>query len=175
MANEPRQTRGGPASPLRRFLVTGCALAGILAGAAACRGGVRPYLTPLPNALVDTVAATPDAVVRELATAALGEGLRIRLSSPTEGYLETDWYDVVSQTPGGEYSGDPHRVVRLRFFADPTAENETRLVSEAVYRRTLDPSLDARTNEVMVPPGHGGDELLRRILATVRGALPERR
>ncbi|MGD2134639.1 MAG: hypothetical protein PVF27_00695 [Gemmatimonadales bacterium] len=169
-----QRARARSVSTLASMLARGVLAAG-LAPAVACGGGVRPYLTPLPDALVDTVPAPPDAVVRELATAVVGEGLHIRWSSPVEGYLETDWYDVASQMPGGEYATDPHQVVRLRFFADATAEDETRLVSEAVYRRTLDPSLDVRATEVMVPPGHRGDELLRRILGTLRASLGTQR
>jgi len=139
----------------------------LVVGAAACGGGVRPYLTPLPGAWIDTIPRAPDAVINSLITAVTGEGLRIRLASPAEGYLETDWYDVVAQAPGGEYTSDPHRVVRMRFFADPLAADETRLASEAVYRRSIDPSLPERENEVLVPPGHQGEVLLQQILATV--------
>lgn len=151
--------------PAVRVVLPTCLVLAI--GGTACGGGVRPYLTPLPNAWVDTIPTAPDAVIRQLITAVTGQGMRIQLASPAEGYLETDWYDVVSQTPGGEYASDPHRVVRLRFFADPIAPDETRLVSEAVYRRSIDPSLPERQNELMVPPGHAGEVLLRLVLSAV--------
>jgi len=135
--------------------------------ALSCAGGLRPYLTPLPDAVVDTLPALPVDVIREIATLVTAEGLVIRISSPEEGYLETDWYDVGAAVPGDTPFTDPRRSTLLRFFADPEADEETRLSAEAVVRRTLDPSVPSRQGEMMAPPGHPGNEILRRVLAAL--------
>jgi hypothetical protein len=111
-------------------------------------------------------------VITAVAGLVTSEGLTIRWNSPVEGYLETEWYDVVARRSGGENSLDPERVVRLRFFADPLRQGETELVSEVVLRRTVDPSLPSRESETMAPPGHAGDQILRRIIDAVRARFP---
>ncbi len=143
----------------------------LLAVVAAC-GAVndRPYLDPLPNAVVDTLHALPGVLIPEIEGMVMAEGLTVRLSTAREGYLETDWYDTETRRSGARRTRDPHRVVRLRFFANRIGEDLTELVTEAVIRRTLDPSLPERENERMVPAGHAGREILERILT----ALAER-
>ena len=136
--------------------------------------GARPYFTPLPDAVVDTVPAEAPVVISQLQTLAVGEGLAIRASSPAEGYLETEWYDVDRRGPVGG-SLDPRRIVRLRFFADMTGANSTVLSSEAVTLRAIDPSIPERQNEVMVPPGHLGNQILERILIALRSDRSTRR
>jgi hypothetical protein len=133
--------------------------------------GARPYLVPLPDARIDSLPAEPDVIIATLQTLVVGEGLTIRVSSPDEGYLETDWYDTVTQAPGGGSSLDPRRAVRLRFFADRLGDDRTRLASESVMRRAVDPSLEERQNEIMAPPGHPGTELLVRVLSVMRTSL----
>jgi hypothetical protein len=140
-----------------------------LAATAACSSSsVRPFLRPLPDALVDTLRVDPAVLTQDLAGLVAAEGFAIRWNSPPEGYLETEWFDVVERRPAGGGSVDPTRVVRLRFFADPVRQGETVLVSEAVMRRTSDPSMSDRESESMVPPGHQGDVILRRVLDSVR-------
>jgi hypothetical protein len=143
----------------RRFL-----LAALAAWWACGSIGARPYLVPLPEARIDTLPAEPDAVVSAAQALVVGEGLTIRVSSPAEGYLETDWYDTVTQSPGGGSSLDPRRADRL-------GDDETMLASEAVMRRVVDPSLPERQNEIMAPPGHPGAELLSRVLSALRASL----
>ena len=151
----------------------------VLAGAAfglAC-GAVneRPYLTPLPNSIVDTVHSLPSALITEIETLVTREGMVVQLSSPREGYLETKWYDTEAGRAGGERTRDPHSVVRLRFFVSSIGEELTELAAEAVMRHTLDPSLPQRENERMVPVDHPGELLLKRVLAAVEerfGAEP---
>lgn len=133
--------------------------------------GVRPYLVPLPEARIDTLAVEPEAAIAAVQTLVVGEGLTIQVSSPAEGYLETDWYDTVTQTPGGGSGLDPRRAIRLRFFADRLGDDRTQLASEAVMRRVVDPSLPERENEIMAPPGHPGAELLSRVLSALRTSL----
>jgi hypothetical protein len=150
----------------RRFLLP------VLAAWWACGSiGARPYLVPLPEARIDTLPAEPDAIISAAQAFVVGEGLTIRVSSPAEGYLETDWYDTVTQSPGGGSSLDPRRAVRLRFFADRLGDDQTRLASEAIMRRFVDPSLPERQNEIMAPPGHAGAELLTRVLSALRTSL----
>jgi len=146
----------------------GVGLAGGLFLAVACTAvGARPFFAPLPDALRDTVRAEPDRVISAVAALVVGEGLTVHVSSPAEGYLETDWYDVVERRSTSGTSLDPRREVRLRFFADLIDQGLTQLSAEAVMRRVVDPSVTARENEIMAPPGTPGDEMLRRIFSAL--------
>lgn len=136
-------------------------------GAPAC-SGVRPSLTPLPGAPVDTLRVGAATLVTVLRGVLESEGLQVRTTSPAEGYLESAWYDLDRERPGGAATSAPHWVIRLRFFADPVSEHETVLVSEAVYRQTSDPSVPVREREMLALAGHPGHELLARVLSTVR-------
>lgn len=160
-----------PSTTTRRSLVTRAlawAVLGTVAVTMACGSiGARPYLTPLPDAVLDTIANGPAAVIGQIQTLAIGEGLEIRVSSPAEGYLETEWYDVDRRGSVGA-SLDPRRIVRFRFFADEVGSTRTVLYSEAVTLRAIDPSVPERQNEVMVRPGHPGDQILQRILIALR-------
>ena len=133
--------------------------------------GARPHFVPLTGATIDTLGVEPDVVIATLQGLVVSEGLTVRVSSPLEGYLETNWYDTVTGAPGGGSSLDPRRAVRLRFFADRLGEDRTRLASEVVMRRAIDPSLPERENEVIAPPGHAGAELLGRLLAATRESV----
>jgi len=150
--------------PARTLLVPSLTIA-VLAGCGAVND--RPYLDPLPNAIVDTVHAHPRVVIPEIEGLVTAEGLGVRLSTAREGYLETEWFDTETMRSGATRTREPHRVVRLRFFANPIGEDLTELLAEAVIRQTLDPSLPERENERMVPTGHPGEELLNRILTAV--------
>ncbi len=164
--------RDGPGHKPRRSALVLCLLIPATAVTWTCGSiGARPYLVPLADARIDSVTAEPDVIIATLQTLAVGEGLTIRVSSPAEGYLETDWYDTIMQAPGGGSGLDPRRAVRLRFFADRLGDESTRLASEAVMRRVVDPSLEERQNEIMAPPGHPGAELLVRILSAMRASL----
>ena len=112
--------------------------------------------------------ADPEDVITEVTVLVAAEGFAIRWNSPAEGYLETEWYDVVARRPGGESSLQPENVIKLRFVSDPVREGETQLASEAVTRLTVDPSMPSRESEIIVPPGHPGEQILRRVIAGVR-------
>jgi hypothetical protein len=155
--------------PRMRRIVALCAILTVIAACGSI--GARPYFTPLPDAVVDTVPAEAAIVIGRLQTLVVGEGLAVRTSSPAEGYLETEWYDVDRRGPVGG-SLDPRRIVRLRFFADMTGANSTVLSSEAVTLRAIDPSIPERQNEAMVPPGHPGNQILERILIALRSDRP---
>ncbi|MEE8115612.1 MAG: hypothetical protein V3T28_00785 [Gemmatimonadales bacterium] len=147
--------------------ITFFALAGALIGAAACAGGIRPSYSPLVNARVDTVNAEPAAVIQELASRVLAERLRIQWTSPEEGFLETQWYNLVTRESGQTSRDNPDRVVLLRFWADPLASGRSVVRSESVLQRTTDPSVMPRDREMMVPQGHGGWRLLVRVMDAV--------
>jgi hypothetical protein len=140
----------------------------ILAGAGCASGGLRPSYEPFPNARVDTVNAAPAAVIQELATRIGGENMRPQWSSPEEGFLETQWFNVVTQESGVTDRGNPERVVLLRFFVDPLEGGKSRVTSEAVTKRTTDPSVMPRDQEMIVPSDTAGDRLLGRVLNGLR-------
>lgn len=145
-------------------------------GAAACTAvGARPFFGPLPDALLDTLNTEPSAVITSLTDLVVGEGLTVRVASPAEGYLETEWFDVVERRSTAGTGLDPRREVRLRFFADLVDEGKTQVAAEAVLRKFVDPSLASRENEVMAPPGHAGDELVRRIFSALELDIGSRR
>ncbi|MBE0595292.1 MAG: hypothetical protein IH616_23125 [Gemmatimonadales bacterium] len=138
-----------------------------LAGLACSAIGARPFFAPLPDALLDTLRTDPASVITALTDLVVGEGLTVRVASPAEGYLETEWYDVVERRSTAGTGLDPRREIRLRFFADLAEEGHTQVAAEAVMRKLVDPSLASRENEMMAPPGHEGDQLVRRIFAAL--------
>ncbi len=148
-------------------------MAGVAVALACGSHNVRPYLVPLPDAVADTLHADPSEVIEFLNTAVTEEGFRISRASSAEGYLVTDWYDTENQRAGGRYTRNPTAAIRLRFFADPVGGDRSALRSEAVYRRTLDPSIPEREAERMVPPGNHGDLILQRVLQSLRSRFPE--
>ena len=145
--------------------VTVLAFAAVLAGSAACGGGVRPAYSPFSNARIDTVDAEPADVVQEIASRISAEGMRLNWNSPQEGFLETQWYDLVTRESGQTSRSNPDRVILLRFWADPIGPGRSKLTAEAVLKRTTDPSVLPREQEMMAPPGHGGTRLLDRVIA----------
>jgi hypothetical protein len=139
--------------------------AGAAVFASACgAGGIRPSYPPLPNARVDTINAAPAAVIQELVTQINAEQMRPEWSSPSEGYLVTQWFNVVTQESGKMDRSNLDRIVRLRFWADPIGEGKTKLTSEAVYLGNADVSKPERDREVEVPAGHAADRLRARAI-----------
>lgn len=152
-----------------RFRLAACAGA---VGFSACGAvNTRPYLTPLPGALVDTLQVGPAVVVRQLVTQVTAEGVPIRVVAAEEGFLETRWHELESHDEEGRNAPHSRSTIRLRFFADPVAENQTQLTSEAVTLGLLDPSLSERARERLLAPDHPGSDLVRRIVAAVDTAL----
>jgi hypothetical protein len=152
-------------NPMRRFTLIAAAA---FLGAACAAGGVRPGYAPFEGARVDTVNAGPAAVIQEIVARVSAERMSPQFSSPAEGYMETQWYDVIDQKSGAFDRSQPDRYILLRFWADSIGEGKSRVTSEAVYKRTTDPSVMARDQEMLVPPGHDGDRLLRRVIAGVK-------
>lgn len=98
-------------------------------------------------------------------------GLTVALFDSAEGYLVTGWYDVTRRRAMSGDGGDLDRLVRLRFFADPTG-GRTRLAAECVRRIAYDPSEPEHDLERMVPDSTPGRALLDSILAHLKAAYP---
>ena len=138
--------------------------------AAACGSvNVRPYLTPLPSAFLDTLPAPPDALITAAERVLTMEGLRVRAASAREGYLETHWFDPTTQRSVGSTAFPVRRAVKVRVWADSVGLGRSQLTSEAVIRRAADPSLPSRETEMIVPQDHPGYALLVRVRDSLRG------
>jgi hypothetical protein len=148
---------------MRRSTLAAIACSVIL-GAACAAGGIRPSYEPFPEARVDTVNAAPPAVIQEVAARVNAENMRPNFTSPEEGYLETQWFDVVAQRSGVTDRSNADRIVLLRFWADSLEGGRTRLTSEAVVKGNPDPSLLPRDQEMHVAPGHAGARILERVI-----------
>jgi hypothetical protein len=152
---------------MRRSTLTGLAVVAVL-GAACGAGSIRPSYAPFEGARVDTVNAGPAAVIQEIVARVTAERMSPQFSSPAEGYMETQWYDVIDQKSGAFDRSDPTRYILLRFWADSIGQGKSRVTSEAVYKARPDPSIPPRDQEMLVPPGHAGDRLLRAVMAGVK-------
>ncbi len=166
-----------------------------MATSCASAGTVRPPFPPLCQAFVDTVRVEQSdwtgeferrkleqrfderdtlliemaELIAELERLSIEEGLSVRVASVLDGYIETQWFDVVSGRSADREVAHPEREILLRFWIDPVGPLGYKLSAEAVYRRVADPSLSSRAREVMVPPGHHGEAILLRVLDGVRG------
>lgn len=148
--------------------------AGYCLALAACAslGGVRPVFGPVPGSVGLQLDATPDAVTRAAAEEVQHAGLRVQWLSPEEGYVETLWYDLTTHESSSEQPfRDLDRMVKIRFFADPTA-GKTRLVAECVTVSLVDPSRPPRELERMAPEGHAGRELLTQLVDRLKRRFP---
>ena len=152
---------------MRRVVTMG----GTIALIAACAGGIRPGYAPLYEAVADTVAAVPAVAVEALVTGLAAEGLRVQWQSATEGYVESQWYDVVSRQSGSFDRTRPEQFIRIRFFVDPVGTTASVLHGEAVSLRSVDPSRIERDTEMMLPPGNAGREILTRVMRQVARSL----
>lgn len=130
---------------------------------------VRPHFRPLPGARSDTLAAPPETLIAALSRRLEESGVRAKRRSEAEGYLETEWFDLRSLGVAAPAVLGVGRVVRIRAFADPVPPGSAQLVVETVYRRTLDPSVPDRLEEVLVPPDHPADSLVRELINQLPG------
>jgi hypothetical protein len=148
-------------------------VAALLAAQAGCArlGGLRPRYGPLPGSITLELEAQPDVVIETAAREVVAAGLKVARSDPPEGYLETAWYDVRRRRTVSAAARDLDRVVKLRFFADPTA-GHSRLSAECVRRIAYDPSEPERDLERMVPESGPGRALLDTVVARLRVAYP---
>jgi len=128
---------------------------------------VRPTYRPFPLAAFDTVTAKPPDVVSAAGEEVKLLGLSVRVMTPAEGYLETRWFDLRNKTSRSRVT-NPDRTVRLRVWVDLVTPLQSQVVVEAVQRRSLDPSLPEREDEVVVPGGAPGDSLGQALRAVIK-------
>jgi len=147
------------------------AVAALALAACARLGGIRPRFAPIEGSVSVELEAQPDAVIDSAAGELRAAGLQVAVTDAPEGYLESSWYDVESRTTVGARARDLDRIVKLRFFADPTA-GHTRLAAECVRRIAQDPSEPERDLERMVPDSSPGHVLLDSIVARLKTAYP---
>lgn len=152
---------------MRRSSSAALAVAAVLTAACAA-GGIRPSYEPFPDARVDTINATPPEVIQEAIARVNAENMRGSWESPEEGFFETQWFNVVTQTSGVTDRANLDRIILLRFFADPLEGGQTLLRTEAVYQGTADPSVQPRDREISVPAGHAGDRLRTRVIDGIK-------
>ncbi len=135
-------------------------------------GGVRPVYGPVSGSVGLQLNTAPDVVTRAVAEEVQHAGLRVQWLSPEEGYVETLWYNLSTRESSQEQPfRDLDRVVKMRFFADPTA-GKTRLVAECVTVSLVDPSRPPRELERMAPEGHAGRELLTQVVDRLKRRFP---
>lgn len=148
-----------------------CLAAALTASGACSASNARPYLTPFTDDPVDTLLARADVAIQHLGLVFRSDSLSLRTLAPAEGYLESEWFDVVRWAGDSTARGlDP--VIKLRFWIDPIGQGRVRVVGEAVIRRVVDPSLPPRQREVAVPPTHPGAKLLARLMQALRDRFP---
>jgi len=138
----------------------------LLASACAGVGGVRPRYGALPQAAQTTIDGGPTAITQLIDNTVRGAGLQVTAAAAREGYVETAWFEIGSRRPVSLPFTNMDRVVKLRFFVDPS-QGRTRIVAECVYRIAWDPSVPARELERMVPDDHPGRLLLDSIVAII--------
>jgi hypothetical protein len=134
-------------------------------------GGVRPLYGPVQGSLSLQLEAVPDVVILAAAREVRSAGLAVARVAADEGYLETEWFDLATRRTVSARARDLDRIVRLRFFADPTA-GRTRLAAECVVRIADDPSVPVHDLERMVPDSTPGRVLLDSIIARLKVAFP---
>ncbi len=132
---------------------------------------MRPRFGPVPGSLSLQLAVQPDALIAAVDSAVTRAGLVVERSAPDEGYLETRWYDVAAQRTVGARARNLADVVKLRFFADPTA-GHTHLAAECVVRLMDDPSEPPRYWERMAADSTPGRVLLDSIVAHLKAEFP---
>ena len=146
-------------------------MAALALAACARLGGLRPRYGPLPGSVSAELEAQPDAVIGAAALQLQTAGLGIAVADPAEGYLESSWYDVVRKVNVSGRARDLDQIVKLRFYADPTA-GKTRLTAECVRRIAFDPSEPERDMERMVPDSSAGRVMLDSIVGRLKRAYP---
>jgi hypothetical protein len=134
-------------------------------------GGVRPLYGPVPGSLALQLDAQPAAVIVAATREVRAAGLDVARVAANEGYLESQWYDVGTHRSVTDRARDLDRVVKLRFFADPTA-GKTHLAAECVRRIADDPSEPERYWERMVPDSTPGRVLLDSIVGRLKVEFP---
>ena len=157
--------------PLHRFRVPRSAFAIVVA--ACSPATTRPDFRPFPQAPTVIILARPERVIPALAGFVAAESLRVRRSSPTDGYLETDWYDTKTHRSyrESEHVPDLAHAIRLRCWADPYVPSETVVTIEPSYRPRYDPSRLERDLEVPIVEGQEGYVLATELVRQLKEKL----
>jgi hypothetical protein len=132
---------------------------------------VRPVYGPLPGSVSLLLDAAPDAVIVAAQREVRAAGLEVASVAADEGYLETEWYDVVAKRTVDARAPDLDHIVKLRLFADPKA-GKTYLAAECVRRIAYDPSEPQRDLERMVPDSTPAHALLDSLIARLKIVFP---
>ena len=141
----------------------------LLLSLAACPPAtIRPPFRPFPDALNAELKGEPPAVIEEARRLLVAEGAATAWFSGQDGYLESQWFNVLTKQAGRWEPANPDSWVRVRVWADPGPPGKTLLTLEVVYKPLDDPSRHERDLEHNVPPGHAGYELGRRVLGALR-------
>ena len=140
---------------------------------AACAhvGGLRPYYGPIRGSVSFLLGAREDTIIMTAARLVDSAGLRAAVYDPSEGYLETRWYDLGTHRTVSAGARDLDRIVKLRFFGGPVA-TYSRLAVECVRRIAVDPSEPERSLERMVPDSSPGWILMDSIAAKLKARYP---
>lgn len=139
-------------------------------GLTACPPGTtRPPYDPMPGAAHVELDLLPSPAIEALADAMLADSLPIQKVEPRDAWLESPWFDT---TTGRPYRGEPlgGGVVRIRAWADPGRPDHSEVTVEIVFRPLADPSLQERSTEQPVPPGH---PTAKRVAAILKALATE--
>lgn len=134
-------------------------------------GGVRPVYGPVPGSLSLQLDAVPDNVIVAAVNEVRAAGLTVARVAADEGYLETEWYDVLTKQSVSARAGGFDHIVKVRLFADPTA-GKTHLAAECVVRIAYDPSEPERDLERMVPDSTPAHAILDSLVARLQVVFP---
>lgn len=145
------------------FLIV--AVAGVGLGCTAIT--FRPTYRPFPLAAFDTVTAKPPDIITAAAAEATLLGLEVRVSTPAEGYLETRWFDLVSRRSRSAVA-NPDQTTRVRVWADLVTPLQSQVVIEAAQRRSLDPSVPEREDEIVAAAGTPADSIVQSLREAIR-------
>lgn len=143
----------------------------VLNGVACNPTSDRPPFAPLPRAMVDTVTAEPDAVIRVMAQQFRARGIELATTSEIDGFLETKGYDVAAKEVRSTDLHHPERIVVVRVWADAIPGGRTRITTEATHRQAEDPSVMPRVDEVVIGPDHPGRQMILEVLEAAIGQL----
>ena len=120
----------------------------------------------MPGAVHVELDLLPSPAIEALAEAMLADSLPVNKVEARDAWLESPWFDT---TAGRPYRGEPlgAGVVRIRAWADPGRPDHSEVTVEIVFRPLADPSLQERSTEQAVPPGHPTAKRVAAILKSL--------
>lgn len=132
----------------------------------------RPDLVPLLEApRLELELEVPEAT-RALALALDADSFPVRRTEPTDGWLETGWFNAVSLQPTTDRPLGIN-VVRLRGFVEPGRANHSVVTVEVVYRPAANPALPERERDRVIPDWHPVAARLTAVLEKLRAMYGE--